>query len=143
MGLWSLESWFESRPRNHFFVGFPVPLPRRGGSHGLLLMTLPFTDRCVLLTGAGGSIGAALAREIIQHGPRSLVLLDHSEGNLHQIDTELSEVPGGAVRSAILGDIADGTLLCEGETMHVCVGDDMKKRSLPPKYAERFAACLI
>jgi FlaA1/EpsC-like NDP-sugar epimerase len=113
MGLWSLESWFESRPRNHFFVGFPVPLPRRGGSHGLLLMTLPFTDRCVLLTGAGGSIGAALAREIIQHGPRSLVLLDHSEGNLHQIDTELSDVPGGAVRSAILGDIADGTLLAE------------------------------
>jgi acyl-CoA thioester hydrolase len=38
---------------------------------------------------------------------------------------------------------ADGVLLCEGETMHVCVGEDMKKRSLPEKYAERFAACLI
>lgn len=39
--------------------------------------------------------------------------------------------------------VADGVLLCEGETMHVCVGEDMKKRSLPAKYAERFAACLI
>jgi acyl-CoA thioester hydrolase len=37
----------------------------------------------------------------------------------------------------------DGMLLCEGETMHVVVGKDMKKRSLPPKYAERFAAHLI
>jgi acyl-CoA thioester hydrolase len=37
----------------------------------------------------------------------------------------------------------DGVLLCEGETMHVVVGKDMKKRSLPPKYAERFAAHLI
>ncbi len=39
--------------------------------------------------------------------------------------------------------VEDGVLLCEGETMHVCVGKDMKKRSLPPKYAERFAAYLI
>jgi len=76
-------------------------------------MTLPFTERCVLLTGAGGSIGSALAREIIQHRPSSLVLLDHSEGNLHQIDTELSDLPGGAARSAILGNIADEALLAE------------------------------
>jgi FlaA1/EpsC-like NDP-sugar epimerase len=76
-------------------------------------MTHPFTERCVLLTGAGGSIGSALAREIVRHGPRSLVLLDHSEGNLHQIDTELSDVPGGAMRSAILGNIADEALLAE------------------------------
>jgi acyl-CoA thioester hydrolase len=38
---------------------------------------------------------------------------------------------------------ADGLLLCEGETVHVVVGPDMKKRSLPQKYAERFAAHLI
>jgi acyl-CoA thioester hydrolase len=39
--------------------------------------------------------------------------------------------------------VPDGLLLCEGETMHVVVGMDMKKRSLPAKYAERFAAHLI
>ena len=39
--------------------------------------------------------------------------------------------------------VGDGLLLCEGETMHVCVGRDMKKMCLPPKYAERFAAYLI
>jgi acyl-CoA thioester hydrolase len=39
--------------------------------------------------------------------------------------------------------VGDGALLCEGETMHVSVGRDMKKMDLPPKYAERFAAYLI
>jgi acyl-CoA thioester hydrolase len=39
--------------------------------------------------------------------------------------------------------VVDGVLLCEGETMHVCVGKDMKKICLPPKYSERFAAYLI
>jgi acyl-CoA thioester hydrolase len=38
--------------------------------------------------------------------------------------------------------VEDGLLLCEGVTVHVVVGKDMKKRSLPPKYAERFAAVL-
>jgi acyl-CoA thioester hydrolase len=38
--------------------------------------------------------------------------------------------------------VEDGALLCEGETVHVVVGKDMKKQSLPPKYAARFAAYL-
>jgi len=39
--------------------------------------------------------------------------------------------------------VEDGVLLCEGETVHVVVDKDMKKRSLPAKYAERFATQLI
>jgi acyl-CoA thioester hydrolase len=39
--------------------------------------------------------------------------------------------------------VEDDVLLCEGETVHVVVDKEMKKRSLPPKYAERFAAQLI
>lgn len=35
---------------------------------------------------------------------------------------------------------ADDTLLCEGESVHVVVGPDMKKREMPAKYAEQFAA---
>lgn len=82
-------------------------------SDGRLLMNIPFTERCVLLTGAGGSIGSALAKAIIRHRPRSLILLDHSEGNLHQINFDLSVLPGSHVRSPILGDICDGALLTE------------------------------
>jgi FlaA1/EpsC-like NDP-sugar epimerase len=76
-------------------------------------MTLSFTERCVLLTGAGGSIGSALAREIIKQEPRSLLLLEHSEGNLHQIDCDLSGAPGGDVRCPILGNVGDSALVAE------------------------------
>jgi len=76
-------------------------------------MNIPFTERRVLLTGAGGSIGTALAKAIIRHRPRSLILLDHSEGNLHQINFDLSALPGGHVLSPIVGDICDGALLTE------------------------------
>lgn len=38
---------------------------------------------------------------------------------------------------------SDGVVLCEGETVHVVVDTEMKKHSLPEKYASRFAAVLI
>jgi acyl-CoA thioester hydrolase len=60
------------------------------------------------------------------------------------IETRLLAARGAVVRFGYrILRITDGLLLCEGETMHVVVGVDMKKRSLPPKYAERFAAHLI
>ena len=66
-----------------------------------------------MLTGAGGSIGSALAKAILRHGPRSLILLDHSESHLYQVDLDLSSLPGGHVRAAVLGDFGDGALLAE------------------------------
>lgn len=43
----------------------------------------------VLVTGGGGSIGGALCREILSHGPRRLIPFDSSEFNLYTIDREL------------------------------------------------------
>jgi acyl-CoA thioester hydrolase len=60
------------------------------------------------------------------------------------IETRLVAARAAVVRFAYrILRCADGVVLCEGETMHVVVGRDMKKRALPTKYAERFAACLI
>ena len=59
------------------------------------------------------------------------------------IQTRLLAARGAVVRFGYrILRADDGRLLCEGETAHVVVGEGMKKRSLPQKYAERFAAQL-
>ena len=50
------------------------------------------TDRSILVTGAGGSIGSELCRQILQDKPRRLVLLDHSEFALYALHHELNAV---------------------------------------------------
>jgi FlaA1/EpsC-like NDP-sugar epimerase len=46
-------------------------------------------DRTVLVTGAGGSIGSELCRQVFGFNPRRLVMLDHDESNLHRLQLEL------------------------------------------------------
>jgi len=71
------------------------------------------SGRTVLLTGAGGSIGSALAKAIIPLKPRRLILVDSSERNLNEIDLELAATVDRSLYASVLGDICDARLLCE------------------------------
>jgi FlaA1/EpsC-like NDP-sugar epimerase len=69
----------------------------------------------VLVTGAGGSIGAELCRQIAHVGPRRIVLLDHAEDNLFAIQRELEDerhVPPAAL-AAVLADCKEGERMRE------------------------------
>lgn len=48
------------------------------------------TDKIILVTGAGGSIGSEITRQVIQFNPRQLILLGHGENSIYLIHRELS-----------------------------------------------------
>ncbi len=54
------------------------------------LMQADITGKNVMVTGAGGSIGSELCRQIVQHAPKTLVLFELNEHNLYRIHEELS-----------------------------------------------------
>jgi FlaA1/EpsC-like NDP-sugar epimerase len=62
-------------------------------------------DRVVLLTGAAGSIGSELARQIALFGPARLVLLDQSESDLYFVHLELQEAHPGLAVLPVICDI--------------------------------------
>jgi O-antigen biosynthesis protein WbqV len=67
--------------------------------------------RRVLVTGAGGSIGSELARQIAASGPAQLTLLDAAEANLFHIDRELGEAWPKLARRDVLCDVRDAARL--------------------------------
>ena len=63
--------------------------------------------RRVIVTGAGGTIGSELARQIAALGPERLMLLDNGEYALWQIDLELAERHPNVPRVAVIADVRD------------------------------------
>ncbi len=77
-----------------------VPLDREG-------MARLIQGARVVVTGAGGTIGSELARQLAALGPEHLFLIDNGEYALWQIDLELAETHPGVRRTARLADIRD------------------------------------
>jgi FlaA1/EpsC-like NDP-sugar epimerase len=94
------------------------------------LLSRNIGGKCVLVTGAGGSIGSELVRQILRQGPRCLVLLDASEEHLYQIEAQVQELlltrrnaaaPGTVVLPeivSVLGSILDAALVRQTIAKH-------------------------
>ena len=66
-------------------------------------------DRCVLVTGAGGSIGSEICKQVAACAPARLVLFEQHEGSLFNVERELQERHPDLKLDAILGDIRDAS----------------------------------
>lgn len=62
-------------------------------------------DKTVMITGAGGSIGSELCRQVAQFSPKQLVLFERTEFNLYQIKMNLRELFPGVQIQPVIGDI--------------------------------------
>ena len=77
------------------------------GLHELL------TGRVVMVSGAGGSIGSELCRQIAKYSPSRLVLLESSEFSLYRMDEELAQQWPALFRSCWAGDVRDAERVAE------------------------------
>ena len=65
------------------------------------------SDRVVLVTGAGGSIGSEIVRQIVPFGPRTVVLLGRGENSIYSIDKELHDAHPDVDRVPVICDVRD------------------------------------
>jgi len=63
-----------------------------------LLLKKNILGKVVMVTGAGGSIGSELCRQIVLLKPKILIMFDHSEFLLYSIDSELSSITSGKIK---------------------------------------------
>jgi FlaA1/EpsC-like NDP-sugar epimerase len=105
-------------------VGADELLGRMPIAPDMELLARNTTGKSILITGAGGSIGSELARQIVRLGPRRLVLVDIAETALYELESELHdacldlEVPSVPEIVTVLGSILDEALMVRTMTTH-------------------------
>lgn len=84
-------------------------LGRRVVNLGVPEVAVSYEGRVVMITGAGGSVGAELCRQVLKCRPAKILLFDHSELLLFNIERELLEAPARAHCSIVpcLGSVTD------------------------------------
>ena len=79
------------------------------------LLSANISDKIVMVSGAGGSIGKELCRQIVQHKPKKLVLLDVCEAFLYEINQEIREYlldnQSDLVVEPLIGNVQNGMLM--------------------------------
>ncbi|MFA6281073.1 MAG: nucleoside-diphosphate sugar epimerase/dehydratase [Candidatus Omnitrophota bacterium] len=68
-------------------------------------------DKIVLITGAGGSIGSEIARQVAQFSPKEVILFDHHENFLYFLNIEFKVKHPNVKTKTVIGDVRDVGLL--------------------------------
>lgn len=68
---------------------------------------LQLKNKVILVTGAAGSIGSEIVRQVIKYSPKKLLLLDQAESALYELEMELSTIKGGENTEIIISDICN------------------------------------
>ena len=84
----------------------------------LVTIRQKLTGKVLMITGAGGSIGSELARQLAGFHPRKLVLFERAENELHAIDVELRALYPELDYVPVVGDILDVRTLRDVMTEH-------------------------
>ncbi|MGD9677480.1 MAG: polysaccharide biosynthesis protein [Vulcanibacillus sp.] len=75
-------------------------------------------DKIILVTGAGGSIGSEICRQVAKYSPRKLILLGHGENSIYSIDMELKEIYEEIELVTEIADIQDRKKIFELMKFH-------------------------
>lgn len=86
-------------------------LGRAQNAHDRTAMRDLIAGKRIMVTGAGGTIGSELVRQIASFKPAAIYLLEQSEFNLYQIDQELAENFPDVSRKPLLGDVRDAAYI--------------------------------
>ncbi|AVK82724.1 hypothetical protein C3943_03710 [Lysinibacillus sp. B2A1] len=73
----------------------------------MVAISKKLTDKVILVTGAGGSIGSEICRQVMNFQPKKLILLGHGENSIYTIHMELMRRSTGTNLVPIIADIQD------------------------------------
>ena len=71
----------------------------------LELLNRNISDKVVLITGAGGSIGSEITRQVVSHSPKKIIILDSNEYALYQIRSEIESSSSEVDLTSIIGNV--------------------------------------
>ncbi len=73
----------------------------------MITISRKITDKIILVTGAGGSIGSEICRQVMNFQPKQLILLGHGENSIYTIHMELLQRSSGTKLIPIIADVQD------------------------------------
>lgn len=94
-------------------ISFETLLKREPVSLDTQLLTEKVKNKTILITGAGGSIGSEICRQLIQYQPEKLLLLGHGENSIYEIHQELQGIDTEPSLIQIIADIRDRQKITE------------------------------